>query len=286
MVYDGGAPILKLPDRVIAFAETRDGAFVKFDVSAFDEIDGVLPVRCSRESGSLFPIGKTVVDCVATDAALNDGHGSFEVIVENKGFLLLHLPDPITAEAESPTGTLVKYEVWADGTDDPNPSVKCDPEAGSEFPLGTTTVACFAQDRFGNTAEGRFDVNVVDTAPPVFAAIYAKPELLDPSGDLVPVTVVWDVVDVIDPAPRCVIAGVWANEDITIDDFKIISETEVALRAVTSGENDRIYHVNVLCSDAAQNAAGADADVRVSASKPQSATVPPPAPSKRRSSRH
>jgi hypothetical protein len=285
-VYDDGKPLLKIPDRIVVTAESPRGAIVKFEATAFDEIDGDLPVSCTPQSGSEFPIGKTTVECVAIDAALNYAIGRFDVTVENRGFLVLHHPDAVTAEAESGDGARVKFEVWADGTDDSRPEVKCDPESGSQFRIGATSVYCVAKDKFGNTADGKFDVNVVDTAPPVFARIYAKPDVIELNDKFTTVTVSWDALDVVDPSPRCSISSVWSNDPITEEDFKIVSEKEVALRGATSTNYDRVYHVSVICTDASQNGSSADADVRVPSGKPQTATVPVPTPTKKRSTRH
>jgi hypothetical protein len=286
-VYDDGRPTLKIPDRIIVTAENPRGAIVKFEATAFDEIDGDLPVSCTPQSGSEFPIGKTTVECVAVDASFNYAIGTFDVTVENRGFLLLHLPDAVTAEAESGDGARVKFEVWADGTDDPRPEVKCDPESGSQFRVGATSVYCTAKDKFGNSAEGKFDVNVVDTAPPVFARIYAKPDVIELNDKFTPVTVTWDALDVVDPSPRCEITSVWSNDPITPDDYKIVSEREVSLRGATSTNYDRVYHVSVICTDSSQNSSSADANVRVPSGKPQTATVPVTAPpTKKRSTRH
>jgi hypothetical protein len=286
-VYDGAAPILKLPERVSVFAESVNGATVKFDASAFDEIDGELRVTCAPESGSIFPIGKTTVDCSATDSAFNVAQGSFTVEVQNRGFLILHLPGQVVAEAESKDGAFVKFEAWADGTEDPRPVVKCDPQSGSLFAMGATSVLCVASDKFGASAQGKFEVDVVDTAPPVFMKLYARPDLLSNTGELTSVSVGWDVVDVVDPLPRCGIVTVWSNDPITENDYKIVSENEIALRGATSGSVDRVYHVNVLCTDSSLNSSGGNVDVTVPAGKGQDATTPTPgAPTKRRSSRH
>jgi hypothetical protein len=44
--------------------------------------------------------------------------------------------------------------------------VVCDPESGSTFPIGTTTVVCTATDSADNVSECSFDVIVEDTTPP------------------------------------------------------------------------------------------------------------------------
>jgi len=284
-VYDGDLPTLKLPEKLVVTAEGPNGALVKFEATAFDEIDGDLPVSCNPPSGSTFRIGITTVDCVATDKAFNSAFGSFTVEVQNRGFLLIHVPDRVLAEAEGPDGSIVKFDVTADGSDDPRPEIKCDPEPGSFFRFGVTKVLCVARDRFGASAEGSFDVEVADSTPPAIMKLSARPDVLTPNKELVPVAISVEAVDVVDPQPRCSIVDVWSNDPITEEDWKLVSDLEVALRATTSGKDERQYYVDVLCRDSAENASGGEAVIRVPSGSQQSTTTPTE-PSKKRSARH
>ncbi len=54
---------------------------VTYRVTATDNDDGAVLVRCEPPSGSRFPIGRTVVKCSATDSAQNTGTASFSIIV-------------------------------------------------------------------------------------------------------------------------------------------------------------------------------------------------------------
>jgi hypothetical protein len=49
---------------------------------AVDDVDGVVPVDCDPESGSVFAPGFTTVACSATDQAGNEAGESFEVFVQ------------------------------------------------------------------------------------------------------------------------------------------------------------------------------------------------------------
>ena len=51
------------------------------------------------------------------------------------------------------------------------PVVVCDPESGSAFPLGETTVTCTATDGNDNEATAEFTITVVDNEAPVITAI-------------------------------------------------------------------------------------------------------------------
>ena len=58
------------------------------------------------------------------------------------------------------------FSVTAANTCQPNVPVTCTPPSGSEFPLGTNTVACMAVDAFGVTNTASFTVTVLDVRPP------------------------------------------------------------------------------------------------------------------------
>lgn len=161
-VWDGAPPKLSVPLDFEVKADKTDGAYVKFDASAYDDIDGYLRVVCDRSSGSLFPNGKTRVMCESTDAALNVGYGWFHVFVHplDPGVLKLDVPD-IRVEATDGKGAHVEYKVTAYGSADPDPVVECFPESGTWFEIGDHKAKCFASDDFGAQAEAYFIVSVL-----------------------------------------------------------------------------------------------------------------------------
>ncbi|MEO7822227.1 MAG: HYR domain-containing protein, partial [Gemmatimonadaceae bacterium] len=61
-------------------ATSRSGAVVRFVTVSSDNV-AVVRVSCTRESGSMFPIGPTTVTCTAMDAAGNHASDSFVVTV-------------------------------------------------------------------------------------------------------------------------------------------------------------------------------------------------------------
>lgn len=78
--------------------------------------------------------------------------------------------DDVTAEATSAQGAVVSYTPPTATDDvDPHPTVACTPAAGSQFPLGDTTVTCTATDASHNSASETFVVHVVDTTPPALS---------------------------------------------------------------------------------------------------------------------
>lgn len=80
---DTTAPVLTLPADKTVEATSADGAIVTYEATAEDAVDGSVPVSCSPESGSTFPLGETTVNCTATDAAGNPATGSFAVKVQD-----------------------------------------------------------------------------------------------------------------------------------------------------------------------------------------------------------
>jgi hypothetical protein len=69
-------------------------------------------------------------------------------------------------EATGSAGAMSTFAAGATDTVDGTIAVSCSPASGSTFPLGSTTVACSAQDAHGNTASGSFRVLVRDSTAP------------------------------------------------------------------------------------------------------------------------
>jgi hypothetical protein len=260
-VTDREAPIVKVPDRIEVKASSREGEIVEFDTAAFDEIYGELPAECLPKSGSMFPHGTTAVQCSATDLDLNTGYGTFEVHVEGDGEkyqLTVLVPENLSVKADNAKGMEVKFEVAVKGTDDPRPTVTCNPSSGSLFPLGETEVRCDALDAWGARGSASFSVNVFDPEPPVIFKAFASPDVLTPAdGRIVPVRIGVDVIDDLDEKPSCFITSVTSNERIDLGDndkpesynWRITGDLELELRARVDRASERYYDVWIACSD-------------------------------------
>src|SRR5690242_19371805 len=94
-VFDGTPPKLYLPASFEQRADDKSGAYVKYDVSAADDIDREVKVSCNHDSGTLFPNGKTLVQCEAVDSSMNVSSSAFEVSVLplDPGYLKLVVSD-------------------------------------------------------------------------------------------------------------------------------------------------------------------------------------------------
>lgn len=155
-----GPPLLTLPEFVVAEAESTRGANVSFEATAVSASDrSPVPVTCDPQSGSLFPIGTSFVQCSATDAG-GTSSGGFAVFVTDTTPPVVTVPSDI--ETDNPVVTFTASAV--DNIDGAVP-VTCSPASGSAFPSGRTTVRCTAFDAHFNLATESFSVRVTGGPP-------------------------------------------------------------------------------------------------------------------------
>ena len=158
-VTDTTAPTITTPGVVTARATSGGGATVSYTVGVTDP-DDPATVSCSPASGATFPVGTTIVHCIASDSAGNTATASFQVIVQpDTTAPTITVPAIVTAAATSAAGATVTYSVSASDPDD-TATITCTPLSGSQFPVGTTIVACTATDGSGNSASAGFPVVV------------------------------------------------------------------------------------------------------------------------------
>jgi hypothetical protein len=82
---DSTAPTLQTPSVVTVGATVPTGTTVTYTVSATDPDDAAGTPSCSPASGSVFPVGVTIVNCSSTDTHANTGSASFPVDVTALG---------------------------------------------------------------------------------------------------------------------------------------------------------------------------------------------------------
>jgi len=173
-------------------------------------------------------------------------------------------------ECTSPAGAVVAKLIDTVSDNCAIQSKGCAPGEGSTFPLGVDSFTCTATDTSANSNSCSSNVTVVDTTPPIIKSVAADPSTLwPPNHKLVPISITAVATDVCDATPKCQIVSVTANEPVlgpgsgnTNPDW-IISDPGpkaspatlgVQLRAERSGVlTDRVYTVNVSCSDASGN---------------------------------
>jgi hypothetical protein len=161
----GQPPALTVPNDFFVEATGPAGAVVTYSVTASQNAT----VTCSPASGSIFGVGVNAVSCSATTAGGTTTAG-FNVIVIDTVAPVLTVPGTIHANASSASGGVVTYTVSATDAVSGAAAVTCDPPSGSTFPIGTTTVQCYAKDASFNIGFGSFDVIVTfDVTPPTLS---------------------------------------------------------------------------------------------------------------------
>ncbi|HET7433332.1 MAG TPA: HYR domain-containing protein, partial [Thermoanaerobaculia bacterium] len=255
IVGDWAPPVIKIPGAIRVKADSREGAYVKYDVTAYDDVYGEVKPLCSPESGSLFKVGTTRVDCSAEDFEGNPGSAVFDVEVVDgaQNALTLHVPDSFLYDADNPEGAYVNYDVTVSGTTDSRVDIKCDPPSGSLFPLKTTTVNCQAGDSLGQFAKASFDVTVADLGDPFIEKATVTPDLFAATGEYVPVSVDVSAVDTVDLKPSCQLYAISSNEKLSRGDATITGTYSATLRAAITEYEARIYRMHMSCSDYSGN---------------------------------
>jgi fibronectin type 3 domain-containing protein len=119
---DTSPPTITVPANMVVPATSSSGAVVNFTTSALDAVDGVRPTTNTPASGSVFPIGTTVVTTTASDASGNTGSKTFSVtvqpFVQNRAWLKFDEASGTTATdstGNSWSGTLVGGPTWVAG---------------------------------------------------------------------------------------------------------------------------------------------------------------------------
>jgi hypothetical protein len=80
VVNDAEAPVVTVPANFIVSATMPTGAIVNYAASASDNVS-VTSWSCTRESGTVFPMGRNSVTCTAADAAGNSTSRDFTAMV-------------------------------------------------------------------------------------------------------------------------------------------------------------------------------------------------------------
>jgi hypothetical protein len=159
---------LNMPSNVVVEATSPQGAIVNYPVTAQSYCGGTVMVNCNPPSGSLLPIGTTIVTCLANNGS-SQQTGMFAVSVFDTTAPTVAGASNRIVEATSPSGAIVNLNLAVSDLADPAPQMTLLPPSGSLFRIGTTPVHCVAWDRMGNTNDITFTVTVADTvAPQIF----------------------------------------------------------------------------------------------------------------------
>ncbi len=169
------APNLSCPTDVMMVDSDPDacGAVVHFaDAVAIDLEDGSIPTvqTMGLASGSLFPVGDTIIEFSATDSVGITVTCQFTITVEDN--IAPELTCPLDQTVDPGAGVLL-YEVpdyfaigeaiAEDNCTDPVVITIQDPVAGTLLPDGVHTVTIMAQDEYGNISTCTFQLTVDTT---------------------------------------------------------------------------------------------------------------------------
>ncbi len=99
-VPDTTAPVVTVPANIVVTGvASGNGTTINYTAAtAVDNKDGVVAATCSKASGTIFPVGVTLVTCSAHDAAGNTGSASFSVTVS---YTWGGIRQPINADGSS-----------------------------------------------------------------------------------------------------------------------------------------------------------------------------------------
>ncbi len=168
----GPAPIFTfVSNDIVAEATSPAGAVVAYSGAHAHAEIGSATYSYSQASGTIFPIGTTVVTIRAIDEGGNYAYTTFKIKVRDTTDPVITFVSPnLTAEATSAAGAAVTYAP-ATATDAVGPvTITYSKASGATFAIGTTTVTATATDAYGNSSSKTFTVTVRDTTAPVITA--------------------------------------------------------------------------------------------------------------------
>lgn len=135
-------------------------------------------------------VGDYEITLVVNDGELDSEPNTVVITVVDITAPTIICPEPITVEAQSPSGVPATNQEIQAFLNVASVSDKCDPspeitdDAPVEFPLGETIVTFSATDAQNNTSSCQATVTVQDTTPPAITIVAPEPYGLYPVGDL------------------------------------------------------------------------------------------------------
>lgn len=122
-------------------------------------------ITCAPPSGSFFPLGATLVTCMSSTSP--PAKSSFTVRVnDTQAPTLMVSPNVTVGNDPGTAGARVTYTAPVATDNAPGVFTFCSAQSGSFYPLGTTSVTCFARDTSENFVAKAFDITVNDTEAP------------------------------------------------------------------------------------------------------------------------
>ncbi|MBI3653397.1 MAG: HYR domain-containing protein [Acidobacteria bacterium] len=166
-VFDSAPPRIRCAETItVNPAAGQQAAVVNYSAPVVSDNCSIPTVICRPPAGASFPLGTTVVQCVARDEAGNEAACQFTITVSDLEAPVLRCPANLVADASpGQTTTTVNYPPPTVTDNAPGATTICVPPSGSAFALGVTSVSCTATDAAGNQSNCSFTINVRGGAP-------------------------------------------------------------------------------------------------------------------------
>ena len=145
-------------------ATGTNGAIVYFTTSAYGGCSSPLNLSSSPPSGSILPVGTTVVTTTAADSCGDSTNCTFTVTVSKKTYppIVLDCSSNLDLVATGTNGAVVYFTTSAYGGCSSPLNLSSLPPSGSIFPVGTTVVTTTAADSCGDSTNCTFEVTVIN----------------------------------------------------------------------------------------------------------------------------
>ncbi|TFH64605.1 MAG: HYR domain-containing protein, partial [Candidatus Zixiibacteriota bacterium] len=242
IVKDTERPTINCPADIVQGTDPDIcGALVNYVMSSSDNCPGVT-ISSDHPSGSIFPMGVTMVWLKAKDASGNQDSCSFTVTINDTQKPIIACPADMDVDNDAGMcGATVNYDVTATDDCDPNPNVVVTPLSGSFLPIGVSDVVAIATDASGNTETCVFKVTVHDVEKPAVTCPADVMQDNDPDqcGAIVTFTV--------DATDNC--AGVMAAANPPSGAFFPIGITTVTAIATDLAGNEESCQFTVTIND-------------------------------------
>ncbi|MFL2856828.1 MAG: HYR domain-containing protein [Planctomycetota bacterium] len=236
-----GAP----QDMVIIADEGVCSMLVMWDAPTFEDNCGIDTFAISRESGSEFLLGDTLVEITTTDIHGNSSAASFTVtILDQELPQVVDLPADMSVENDLDScGAVVS---WIEPTSSDNcevTSLTGNQINGGTYPIGITVVEYTVVDSSGNTNLASFQIEVLDTQLP---ELFAMPDSVLQVNDAGACGAVigWDLPQTSDNCPDQILTSTHNPGD-----FFSVGETTVSYTVTDASGNTRSLSFDIQIVD-------------------------------------
>lgn len=258
----------ELEDIEVGTSATSCNAVVNFMLHATDNC-AVASLTSVPSSGSVFPLGTTIVTVTATDPSGNSRTATFKVKVKDKTKPIITCPTNITQNATTGLCKALVNVGTATATDNCTASASIiitgsrddDKPLNDYYPVGLTKITWKAKDAAGNKSTCVQRITVIDNQAPVISGVSASPSILWPADHTMKtVTVNYSVTDNCSGNITTQLS-VTSNEPISgtgpgdlAPDWQIINNHTVKLRAERSPSGTgRVYTITITAKDGPGN---------------------------------